>query len=36
MALGKLDPWTNVKTLGQEVEQDRMCIEPPSARTSEG
>lgn len=32
MALGKLDPWTNVKTLGQEVEQDRMCIEPPSAK----
>lgn len=23
------DPWTNVKTLGWEVEQDRMCIEPP-------
>lgn len=34
--LGKPDHWTNVKTLGWEGEQDRMCIEPPCARPSEG
>lgn len=27
--LAEPDPWTNVKTLVWEVEQDRMCIEPP-------
>lgn len=27
--LGKQDLWTNVKTVGWEVEQDRMCIEAP-------
>lgn len=36
MIRGKPDRWTNVKTLEWEGEQDRMCIEPPCARTSEG